>query len=109
MMNNIQHNSTTEKFLEGDVEMTSSEIGTEDLEFSDILEREGMEFNTMVEKWKKKGMEHIPEEEVDRVNFLFLTRQDAEIKGQKRGFGQRSDLESKSKVYIKQTIMPNIE
>ena len=41
-----------EKDLEGDAEMTASEIRTEDMELSDILEREGMDRNNMVEKWK---------------------------------------------------------
>ena len=61
--------------------MTLSEIGTEDLDLSDILEKEGMNLNTIVEKWKQKGVDHIPEEEIDRVNFLFLSRQDAALRG----------------------------
>lgn len=37
-------------------------------------------------------MEHIPEEEVARVNSLFLARKDAKLKGQKRGIGTTKGL-----------------
>ena len=77
----ILQGSELAKDLEGDADMTASEIGIEDMELSDILEREGMDLNTIVEQWKQKGVEHVPEEEIDRVNFLFLTRQDVELKG----------------------------
>ena len=86
------------KDLEGDANMTASEIGTEDMELNDILKREGMDLNTVVEQWKQKGVEHIPKEEIDRVNFLFLTRQDAELKGLKRGFGATKGLGIKAQV-----------
>lgn len=66
-----------------------------------------MDLNTMAEQWKQKVMEHILEDEVESVNFLFLTRQDVEIKGQKRGFAQQRVWASRPKVYTKQTTMPN--
>ena len=73
--------------------MAISEAGTEDLELGDILaEREGMDLNTMVEQWKQRGLEHIPTKEMDRVNFLFLAQQEAETKGQKRGYGATKGL-----------------
>lgn len=54
--------------------MTLSEVGTEDQDLNDTLEQEWMDLKTVVEQWKQKGVEHIPEEEIDRVNFLFLSR-----------------------------------
>ena len=78
--------------VEGDEEMSISEAGTEDIELNDILEREGMDLNTMVEQWKERGLEHIPEEEMERFNFLFLAQQEAETKGQKRGHGATKGL-----------------
>ena len=42
------------KGAEGDEEMTLSEIGTKHLDLSDILEKEGMDLNTIVEKWKDR-------------------------------------------------------
>ena len=41
--------------------MNISEIGTENIEFRDILEWEGMELSTIVEQWKQKWLEQILE------------------------------------------------
>ena len=51
-----------------------------------------MDLNTILEQWKQKGVEHIPEEEIDRVNFLFLSRQDATLRGKKTGLGTTKGL-----------------
>jgi len=59
--------------------MFTSEIGLEDMELSNILAQEDMDLPNMVENWKKKGMEDISEEEVKRINDLFIARQWAEI------------------------------
>lgn len=55
--------------------MLTREIGLEDMELSDMLKQEGMDLPNMVEDWKKKGMEHISEEEVNTINNLFIARQ----------------------------------
>ena len=65
--------------------MVLSELGTEDLKLGETLEREGLDLNSKVEQWKQKGIDKIREEEINRVNYLFLTRQDAALKGMKRG------------------------
>lgn len=65
--------------VEEDSEMFTSEIGLEDMELSNILAQEDMDLPNMVENWKKKGMEDISEEEVKRINDLFIARQWAEI------------------------------
>lgn len=52
--------------------MMTSEMGLEDMELSDILEQEGMDLPNMVEQWKKKGIAHKSEEEVNRINTLFI-------------------------------------
>lgn len=62
------------KDAEGDEEMTLSEVGTEDQDLNDTLEKEGMDLNTIVEKWRQKGGDHLPKEEIDTVKFLFLSR-----------------------------------
>ena len=80
------------KYAEGDEEMALTKIGTKDLDLSDILEKEGMDLNTIVEQWKQKGVDHIPEEEIERINFLFLSRQDATLRGQKRNLGATKGL-----------------
>lgn len=50
------------KDVEGDKEMTISEVGIDDQDLNDTLEQEGLDLNTIVEQWKQKGVEHIPEE-----------------------------------------------
>lgn len=61
--------------LEGvgeDSEMFTSEIRIKEMELGDILEQEGMDLPNMVENQKKKGMKHILEEEVKRINDIFI-------------------------------------
>ena len=50
---------------EKDGEVIMSEACMEDRELWEILEREGMDFLSMVEKWKEVGLEKIPEEQID--------------------------------------------
>ena len=76
--------------------MVLSEQGTEDLELGEILEKEGLDLNSIVEQWKQKGLDKILEEEINRVNHLFLTRQDAVSKGMKRSRGITKGLGIKS-------------
>ena len=76
--------------------MVLSEQGKEDLELGEILEKEGLDLNSIVEQWKQKGLDKIPEEEINWVNHLFLTRQDAASKGIKRGRGATKGLGIKS-------------
>ena len=75
-----------------DAEMKISEAGTEDLELRDILDREGMDLVNMVEQWKEIGVEHIPEEQINRINFLFLAQEEVGSKGQKRGHGETKGM-----------------
>jgi len=77
---NITHQvQETMEGVEEDSKMFTKEIGLEDMELSDILEQEGMDLPNMVENWKKKGMEHISEEEVKRINDILIARQRAEM------------------------------
>ena len=78
--------------LEEDSKMMTSEMGLEDMELSDILEQEGMDIPNMVEQWKNKGVEHISEEEVNRINTLFIARQKAEMDMQRRSLGTTKGL-----------------
>lgn len=92
--------------LEEDSEMITSEMGIEDMDLSNILEQEGMDLLHMVEKLKKKGIEHIPEEEVNKVNSLFLARQKAKMDMQKRSFGETKGLGVKSQALHQTTTNP---
>jgi len=81
-----QVQETTEG-VEEDLEMFTNEIKLKDMELSDILEQEGMDLPNMVENWKKKGMEHILEEEVRRINDIFIAWQWAEMELQSKCLG----------------------
>ena len=78
--------------LEGDAEMKMSEADTEDLELKDILDREGMDLISMVEQWKELGVEHALEEQINRINLLFLAQEVAVDKDQKRGYKETIGL-----------------
>jgi hypothetical protein len=44
---------------EGDVEMTPSEVGTEDLDLRDLVEREGIDLPNILEQWKRQGVDNV--------------------------------------------------
>jgi len=67
--------------------MLISDIGSDEMELSDILKQEEVNLAYMVETWKKKGMEHISEEEVRRINDIFIAQQRAEIEMQSKNLG----------------------
>lgn len=58
--------------LDRDQEMTPSEVGTEDHELHDILEREHLDLEKFLEKGTTKGMDSLPQEEFNRMQQLFL-------------------------------------
>lgn len=96
-----------QEIIEGvdeDSEMLTSEIGREGMELNDILEQEGVDLPNMVENWKKKGMEHISEEEVKRINDILIARQRAEMELQSKSLGIAKGLG----VCIKPPQVPNI-
>jgi hypothetical protein len=45
--------NTTMKDAEGDAEMTTSEVGTEDPDLRDLVEREGIYLPNILEQWKR--------------------------------------------------------
>jgi hypothetical protein len=62
---------------DGDSEMTPSEVGMEDPDLRDIVEREGIDLQNILDQWKKQGMETIPSDQLDRIQYLFLMREEA--------------------------------
>jgi len=91
MEENIQN--ITEKNQEGiegadeDSEMLISDIGSEEMELNEVLEQEGVNLPDMVEDWRKKGMENISEEEVRKINEIFIAKQKAEMEMQNKNLG----------------------
>jgi hypothetical protein len=40
--------------------MTPSEVGTEDSELIDHVEREGINITNILEQWKRQGVDNVP-------------------------------------------------
>jgi hypothetical protein len=78
--------------VDDDSEMTPSEVGTEDPDLRDIVEREGIDLPNILEQWKKQGVDNIPMEQLDRIQYLFLLREEAKTRGIKRMHGEIGNL-----------------
>lgn len=78
--------------------MLTSDGGSEDLELEEALAREGINLPVIAENWKTQGIENASEEEVKKVNDLFIARQKVEIEkqNQKLGIERGSTTHSKS-------------
>jgi hypothetical protein len=59
--------NTPMKEAEGDAEMTPSEVGTEDIDLKDFVEREGIDLPNILEQWKRQGVDNLPTEKPDRI------------------------------------------
>jgi hypothetical protein len=74
--------------VDEDAEMTPSEVGTEDHDIRDIVEREGIDLWNILEKWKRQGIDNVPAEQLDRIQYLFLLREELKSKGLKCTHGE---------------------
>jgi hypothetical protein len=77
---------------DGDVEMTPSEVGTEDPDLRDIVEREGIDLPNILEQWKRQGVDNVPAEQLDRIQYLFLLREEEKSRGLKCTHGEIGHL-----------------
>jgi len=84
-----------------DHEMTSSEVGTEDHELQEILDRENLDLEKFLEQGKIIGVDSLPKEDYDRVQQLFLWRSES------KGFGVKINHESQEPSGVK--MMENIQ
>jgi hypothetical protein len=73
---------------EGDAEMTQSEVGTEDPDLKDLVEREGINLPHILEQWKRHGVDNVPTEQLDHIQYLLLLWEEAKSRGQKRTHGE---------------------
>ena len=71
--------------VEKDPEMTQSESGTEDQDLQEILERENLELEKFLEWGRNLGINSIPEEDMDKVQQIFLNKAHQTVAGVKRG------------------------
>ena len=65
--------------------MTQSESGTKDRDLQEILERENLELKKFLEQGGSLGINSIPQEEVDTVQQIFLSKSHQTTTGVKRG------------------------
>jgi hypothetical protein len=78
--------------VDGDVEMTPSEVGTKDPDLRDIVEREGIDLPNILEQWKRQGVDNVPAEQLDHIQYLFLLREEEKSRGTKRMHGEIGHL-----------------
>jgi hypothetical protein len=78
--------------VDGDAEMTPSEVGMEDSDLRDIVEREGIDLPNILEQWKRQGVDNVPTKQLDRIQYLFLLRELAKSKGLKCMHGEIGHL-----------------
>jgi hypothetical protein len=72
--------------------MTPSEVGTEDLKLRDHVEREGINITNILEQWKRQGVDNVPTEQLDCIQYLFLLREEAKSRCLKRTHGEIGHL-----------------
>ena len=60
------------------------------------MEREGIDLTNILEQWKRQGVENVPTEQLDRIQYLFLQREEAKARGQKHTYGETGNLEVKA-------------
>jgi hypothetical protein len=68
---------------DGDAEMTPSEVGTKDPDLRDIVEREGIDLLNILKQWKRQGIDNVPAEKLDHIQYLFLLREEEKSIGLK--------------------------
>jgi len=73
--------NTPMKEAEGDAEMTLSEVGTKYPDLWDFVEREVIYLLNILEQWKRRGVDNIPTKQLDRIQYMFLIREEVKSRG----------------------------
>jgi hypothetical protein len=82
---------------DGKLEMKPSEIGIEDSDLRYIVEREGIDLPNILEQWKKKGVDKVPTEQLDHIQYLFLLQEEEKTRGIKCTHGEIGNMGIKSR------------
>jgi hypothetical protein len=56
------------------------------------VEREGIDLPNILEQWKKQGVDNVPAEQLDRIQYLFLLREEEKSRGIKHTHGEIGHL-----------------
>jgi hypothetical protein len=78
--------------VDEDSKMTTSEVGTKDPDLRYIVEREGIDLLNILEQWKRQGVDNVPAEQLDRIQYLFLLREEKKSRGIKCMHGEIGHL-----------------
>jgi hypothetical protein len=76
--------------------MTPSEVGIKDPDLRDIVERKGIYLPNILEQCKRKGVDNVPAEQLDRIQYFFLLREEEKSRGTKHMHGEIGHLEIKT-------------
>jgi hypothetical protein len=87
-----KEDNTTMQDAKGDAKMTPSEVDTEDPDLRDLVEREGIDLPHILEQWKRQGVNSMPIEQLDYIQYLFLLWEEAKARGQKCTHGEIGHL-----------------
>ena len=93
--------------VEKDQEMTQSESGTEDQDLQEILERENLELEKFLEQGGNLGLNSIPQEDVDKVQQIFLNKAHQTAVGVKRGHDNQENKGTSSIGLITRKLTKN--
>jgi hypothetical protein len=56
------------------------------------VEREGIDLPNILEQWKRQGVDNVPVEQLDRIQYLFLLREEVKSRGIKHMHGEIGHL-----------------
>jgi hypothetical protein len=73
--------NTVMQDAEGDEEMTPSKVVTEDPDLRDLVKGEGIDLPHILEQWKRQGVDNVPTEQLDHIQYMFLLWKEAKAKG----------------------------
>jgi hypothetical protein len=96
MEGEIKDDNTPIQEAEAEGEMTPSKVGIEYLELKDHVEREGINITNILEQWKRQGVDNVPIEQLDCIQYLFLLREEAKSRFLKHTHGEIGHLEVKA-------------
>jgi hypothetical protein len=60
------------------------------------VEREGIDLPNILEQWKRQGVDNVPVEQLERIQYLFLLREEEKSRGLKRTHGEIEHLRIKT-------------
>jgi len=61
--------------------MTPRKVGIEDLDLRDIVEMEGIDVPNILEQCKIHGVDNVPVEKLNHIQYIFLLREEEKSRG----------------------------